>query len=165
MPTWRILKNLKDQIYFVTFSVNHLYYIFDRHNRFEILEESFVYCQKYKGLKIYGFVFMLNHLHFVGQAPDLIAVVRDMKKYLTNALQKNIIAAEPGIFKLFEENGKFKLWYDKNYPKLIESEEMYNQKMEYIQLNPVRKKYVYYPEDWEWSSVCKIPTKIKISYL
>ncbi|PIR80843.1 hypothetical protein COZ84_00500 [Candidatus Kuenenbacteria bacterium CG_4_8_14_3_um_filter_39_15] len=108
---------------------------------------------------------MLNHLHFVGQAPDLIAVVRDMKKYLTNALQKNIIAAEPGIFKLFEENGKFKLWYDKNYPKLIESEEMYNQKMEYIQLNPVRKKYVYYPEDWEWSSVCKIPTKIKISYL
>jgi putative transposase len=97
MPTLRIPKELKDQLYFITFSVQHLYYIFDRHNRFKILEDSFVYCQRNKGLKIYAFVFMLNHLHFIGQAPDMIAVVRDMKKFLSKELQKNIIAAEPEI--------------------------------------------------------------------
>lgn len=165
MPTLRIPNELKDQLYFVTFSVQHLYYIFDRHNRFEILEDSFVYCQKHKDLKIYAFVFMLNHLHFIGQAPDMIAVVRDMKKYLAKEFQKNILATEPDILKLFIKNGDFSFWYDKNYPKLMESEEMLAQKYDYIHYNPVRKKYVHNPEDWRWSSASKIPTKIVRSYL
>jgi len=62
-------------------------------------------------------------------------------------------------------NGKFQFWYDKNYPKLIEDEEMLEQKYNYIEYNPVRKQYVHNPEDWRWSSACKTPTKIQLSYL
>jgi len=68
MPSVRILKDFKDQLYFITFTVKNWYNIFDRHGRFQILEDSFVHCQKNKGLKISAFVFMNNHLRFIGSA-------------------------------------------------------------------------------------------------
>ncbi|HRY63608.1 MAG TPA: transposase [Patescibacteria group bacterium] len=163
MPSIRIIKDQKDQLYFITFSVKNLYYIFDRHGRFEILENAFVYCQKHKGLKIYAFVFMLNHLHFIGQAPDMIVVVNSLKSYLSHELQKNIIATEPEVINLFKEKDSYHFWQDNNYPELITSEDFLEQKFNYIHYNPVRKEYVYHPEDWRWSSASKIPTKIAIS--
>lgn len=82
MPSIRISHELKDQIYFFTCTVKKWYYLFDRHDRFQILEDSFVFCQKHKGLKVYAYVFMLNHLHCIASAPDLGRVIHDMKAYL-----------------------------------------------------------------------------------
>jgi len=163
MSSMRINQNFKQGIYFITLSVKNLYYIFDRHNRFEILEDSFVYCQKHKGLKIYAFVFMINHLHFLGQAPDMIRVVNSLKSYLSYELQKNIIATEPRVLDLFKEKDGYHFWQDKNYPELMTSEEMLEQKYNYIIYNPVRKNYISLPEDWLWSSASKLPSKITIS--
>ena len=106
---------------------------------------------------------MLNHLHFIGSAPDMIAVIRDMKTFLAKELKRNIIATEPNVLKLFERNGKSAFWKNSNRPKVIESEEFLIQKIEYIHNNPVRKQYVLVPEDWRWSSASKYPTKIKIT--
>ena len=109
---------------------------------------------------------MLNHLHFIGQVPDMISVIRDMKKFLSKELQKNIIATEPEILKLFtQEDSSFTFWYGKNHPKLISSDEMLNQKYDYIQYNPVRKEDVSCPEEWRWSSASKTPSRIMISDL
>ncbi|MFH1375467.1 MAG: hypothetical protein ABIH35_02235 [Patescibacteria group bacterium] len=163
MPSARINRDLCDQLYFLTFTVKKWYYLFDRHNRFEILEDSFVYCQRYKGLKIYAYVFMLNHIHFIAAAPNLGDVVRDMKAFLSRELQKNIIATEPGILKLFKEKDHYHIWQKTNAPKVIKTEEFFQQKMEYIHFNPVYKQYVHDPRDWRWSSVSKIPGKIRIS--
>ena len=80
MPSKQIDKDLNDQIYFLTFTVNHWYYIFDRYNRWDIIEDSLNYCIKKKGLKIYGYVFMLNHIHLIVEAPDVSGFVRDFKK-------------------------------------------------------------------------------------
>lgn len=102
MPSIRIHKNEKEQIYFLTLTVKKWYYIFDRHNRFELLAKNLQYCQKYKKLKIYAFVFMLNHMHFIASAPDLIGVIRDFKTFISKELSKNIIATESNIFKLFQ---------------------------------------------------------------
>ena len=165
MPAVRITRALKDQIYFVTFTIKNLYYLFDRHNRFEILEDSFVYCQKNRNLRIYAFVFMLNHLHFIASAPDLGAVIRDMKTFLSKEFKKNILATEPSVLKIFKENGKYNFWMNTNYPKLIESEDFFCQKLDYIHYNPVKKGYVHNPENWRWSSASKIPTKIEISHI
>ena len=165
MPSVRIHRSESNQVYFVTFTVKNWYYLFDRYDRFEILEKSFVYCQKHKNLRIYAFVFMLNHLHFIGKAEDLSAVIRDMKTFLSKELKKNIQHNETNLLKLFETDGKFGLWQKTNYPKLINSEKFFQQKMEYIHYNPVRKLYVHSPEDWRWSSASKIPTGIEISTL
>ena len=163
MSSMRIVRELKDQVYFVTFTIKGWYYFFDRHSRFKILEDSFVYCQKHKNLKVYSFVFMLNHLHFIGSADDLGAVIRDMKTFLSKAFKKNILATEPNVLKIFEKDEEYSFWQNSNCPKIIETDHFLQQKLDYIHYNPVRKQYVHYPEDWRWSSISKIPTKIKIS--
>lgn len=165
MPSVRIKEELKDQVYFVTLTVKNWYYLFDRHHRFKTLEDSFVYCQNNKGLKIYSFVSMLNHLHFIGSANDMGALLRDMKKFLSKEFKKSLIATEPNLLKLFEAGGQYEFWEKTNYPKLIESENFFAQKANYIHNNPVKKEYVYFPEDWRWSSASKITTKIQLSEL
>jgi len=153
MPSVRIDKNLNSEIYFLTFTVKNWYYVFDRHNRFEILAESIRYYQKHKGLKLFAYVFMLNHLHLIANSSDMIGFVRDFKSYTSREIQRNIIAFEPDVLQLFEvEKGKYELWQKTNMPKMIESATFFQQKMDYIEENPVRKQYVEKPEHWFWSS-------------
>lgn len=132
MPSVRVISELKDQIHFVTFTVKNWYYLFDRHERFRILENSFVYCQENKALKVYAFVFMLNHLHFIGSADDLGAVIRDMKKYLSKTIKCNLIMTEPNVLKLFKHDEKYEFWCKTNCPKLILDDQMFEQKLDYI---------------------------------
>jgi len=102
---------------------------------------------------LYAYVFMLNHIHIIAFAPDMIAFVRDFKKFISKEMQKNIIATESNVLKLFDMgNGKYEFWERTNMPKMIKSEEYLFQKIRYIHANPVRKQYVKSPKDWMWSS-------------
>ena len=102
MPSVKISQELKSGIYFLTLTVKNWYYIFDRYNRFQILSDSIQYCQKNKDLKLFVYVFMLNHLHLIASSSDMIAFVRDFKKFTSKEMQKNIIVTEPSILKLFQ---------------------------------------------------------------
>ena len=153
MPSVRIDRELKKDMYFLTPTIKNWYYIFDRHNRFQILANSLKYCQKEKGLTIYAYVFMLNHFHLIARSPDMIGFVRDFKKFTSKKMKESIIATEPMVLKLFEgKDGRFEFWMPGNMPKLIGTEKYAKQKMKYIYDNPVRKQYVNKPEDWRWSS-------------
>ena len=153
MPSVRIAKELTSGIYYLTFTVKNWYYIFDRHNRFQILADSLKYCQKYKRVKIYAYVFMINHLHLIASGNDMISLIRDFKRHTSKEMQNNIIATELGVLKLFDlGNGKYEFWSRTNMPKMIESEEYIIQKINYVHANPVRRQYVKKPEDWMWSS-------------
>ena len=138
-------------------------YIFDRDNRFRTLEESFIYCQNNMKLKVYAYVFMLNHIHFIGSSNDLSQVLCSMKSFLAKSMISSILKKEPNKLSLFETHGKHEFWERTNYPKLISGYNFFQQKVEYIHMNPVEKQYVHYPEDWKWSSASKIPTRIKVS--
>jgi putative transposase len=152
MPTIKISKELNNSMYFVTCTTKNWHYLFDRHNRWDILLDSLKYCQKNKQLKIYSWVFMLNHIHFIASAPDMGGFMRDFKTFTSKELKKNILATEPNIIRLFEENDVFHLWQKSNMPKIIESENYFNQKKQYIEQNPVKKGYVQLPEHWIYSS-------------
>jgi REP element-mobilizing transposase RayT len=164
MSSLRISKELSDKIYFLTLTIYNWYYIFDRHNRFEILVKNLLFCQQEKNLEIFGFVFMLNHLHLLVRAPDLIGIVRNFKSFTSKEFKKNIIVTEPNVLKLFEtENEKFNFWQKTNFPRQIESEKFFFQKLNYIHNNPVRKKYVASPEHWLFSSANENQDFLKIS--
>ena len=153
MPSIRIPRDASAGYYFLTFRVRNWYYIFDRHNRFEILGDALKFCKENKGLKLYAYVFMLNHLHLVVSSPDAAGFVRDFKRHTSKELLKNIIATEPDALRLFEAGeGRHEFWARTNMPKAIENEGFLLQKVDYIQTNPVRKQYVKRPEDWVWSS-------------
>lgn len=153
MPFLRIHKDSKVRIHFVTFTVQKWYYVFDRHNRWQMLADSLQHCQQHKGLKIYAYVFMLNHVHLLCSSPDLSALIRDFKKFTSKQIIQNIIATEPQVLELFPlQNEKRKFWQETNFPEYMESEELYFQKLSYIHNNPVKKEYVELPEHWRWSS-------------
>lgn len=153
MPSVSIQKNNNSSYYFITFTVIHWYYLFDRYNRWQILADSLNYCVKEKELKVYGYVFMLNHMHLLFFSPDSTGFIRDFKKFTAKKLKKNIIETESHVVKLFlDEKEEFHIWQPTNMPILIESEKVFVQKLNYIHYNPVRKTYVAKPEYWYWSS-------------
>jgi REP element-mobilizing transposase RayT len=153
MPINRVHKLNNQYQYFITPTIKNWYYLFDRHNRWQIIAESIIYCQKHKNLKVYAYVFMLNHLHMIVQSPDMIGFVRDFKRHTSKELIKNIKEFEPNVLRLFKnEDGGFSIWKEDNAPKILESEKFSLQKLNYIHNNPVMKGYVQKPEYWSWSS-------------
>ena len=48
-----VSKELKEEIFVLTFTVHRWDYVFDRHSRWDILTDSLKYCRSNKGLKIY----------------------------------------------------------------------------------------------------------------
>jgi hypothetical protein len=93
----------------------------------------------------------------------MIGLIREMKTFLSKELRRNIRKYEPRVEKMFMDGDKFKFWKENNSSKLIESEWFMEQKVDYIHMNPVKKLYVYDPEDWMWSSASKVPGRIKLS--
>ena len=165
MPSIRINNETKTGVYFLTFTIKNWYYIFDRHNRWEILLNSLKYCQEKKNLKIYAYVFMLNHLHLIVQNDDVSGFVRDFKKFTAFEIMKNLQGTEPRVAELFQaENKKYQIWEKTNMPKQIETEKFFHQKREYIETNPVRKGYVEKAEYWKYSSASK-SNLLQLSYL
>jgi putative transposase len=153
MPSSRINDELKNGCYFVTPTIWNWYYIFDRHDRWQILADSITYCQENKGLEVFAYVFMLNHAHMVIRSPDVSGFLRDFKRHTSTKLKENIEKTEPNVIDLFiDEDENYKFWKPDNKPKLIEEENFALQKINYIHNNPVVKGYVTSPEHWKWSS-------------
>ncbi len=48
-----VSKELKEEIFVLTFTVHRWDYVFDRHSRWDILTDSLKYCQATYGLHIY----------------------------------------------------------------------------------------------------------------
>jgi REP element-mobilizing transposase RayT len=153
MPSRRVAVDLNAGTYYLTLTIQRWYYLFDRHNRWQILAESLRYCQENKGLELNGYVFMLNHIHFIATSPDMAGFLRDFKRFTSVKFKSNLETTEPSVLKLFvDDEGKYGFWMDTNAPKKIENPDFYRQKLNYIHENPVRKDYVAHPEHWIWSS-------------
>lgn len=153
MPIARIHRCEQDALYFVTPTVWNWYYIFDRHNRWQILADSLLFLQNNKQLEIHAYVFMLNHIHLIIQAPDVISVLQDFKRHTTKYIKKNIQQTEQNLLPLFCNNSdQSQIWKTDNQPKIINTQQFYLQKLNYIHNNPVLKGYVEQPEFWKWSS-------------
>lgn len=153
MPKDRISTLCNNGCYFITPTIWNWYYIFDRHNRWQILADSIKYCQEHKNLEVYSYVFMLNHIHMIVKSPDVSGFLRDFKQFTSRMMIKNIAENEPNVLELFKiGDNNYRFWKDDNKPKLIEDKKFAMQKVNYIHNNPVKKGYVLAPEHWAWSS-------------
>jgi REP element-mobilizing transposase RayT len=59
-----------------------------------ILVENLAYCQKHKGLEIFAWCIMTNHVHLIVRAQEgflLQDIFRDFKKFTSKAILKAII--------------------------------------------------------------------------
>lgn len=140
--------------------------IFSRQAYRDILIQSLDYCRKQKGLEIWGYVIMTNHMYAILSARDgnLSNLIRDFKRYTATQVLKAIqsIPESRGdwMLKRFEfasrsnvRNGSHQLWLHDNHPEIIYSQSFFIQKLTYIHLNPVRAGWVEKAEEWLYSSL------------
>ena len=59
-----------DGAYFVSFAVNKWIDVFTRNEYKNIMVESLKYCQQNKGLELFAWCIMTNHVHLIIQAKD-----------------------------------------------------------------------------------------------
>jgi putative transposase len=128
--------------------------------------DSLKYCQKNKGLEIYGYCLMSNHLHLIARATGqqgLSAILRDFKKFTAKAIisqiQEEKESRREWLLDRFAFAGKylhrienFKFWQDGNHAEIIYSPAFFFQKLDYIHQNPVKELIVENPEDYLFSS-------------
>ncbi|MBK9982220.1 MAG: transposase [Saprospiraceae bacterium] len=151
--------------YFLTFQVIDWVDIFSRKIYRDILLESLDFCRKEKGLKIWAYAMMTNHVHSILSAknenlPDLI---RDFKRFtatkIIRTIQDGPESRKDWMLKRFEfaarrndRNSHHQFWTHENHAEEIITSKFLNQKMNYIHQNPVRAGWVEKPQDWLYSS-------------
>ncbi len=162
-----IKNRITGEVYFVTDTVVDWVDIFTRPLYKHIIIESLSYCQKEKGLIIYAWVLMSNHLHaIVGSNSEnkVSDIWRDFKKFTSKEII-NTLKTDPQesrqewMLNRFEYAGKndkkiknMKFWQDGNDAQEIYLNDYFNQKLNYIHENPVKAELVNRAEDYRYSS-------------
>ena len=155
-----------DKIYFVSFAVINWIDLFIRNVYKDVIVESLRFCQKEKGLELYGWCIMTSHVHLIigTTGNPLQNIMRDLKRHTSEQLRK-AIETTPGesrkewMFRMMKDAGTlnnnnrgFQLWQQHNNPIQLISNSIAHQKLDYIHYNPVEAGFVSKPEDWVYSS-------------
>ena len=143
-----------DGLYFVTLTVVDWVDVFTRAEYKQYLVENLAYCQEHKGLEIFAYVIMTNHVHLIGQTTGgtMSDLLRDFKSFTSKGLFQ-LISDNPResrrdwMRQIFIRHGninglnkEFQVWQNGNHPTLlsINLTEIIQQKVDYIHNNPVR---------------------------
>ena len=146
--------SISDQsaVYFLTCTVVNWVDVFTRKDYADIVEDSLNFCIEKKGLIVYGYVIMSNHVHLLIQAKhnNRSDVLRDFKKFTSQRIINAIEANEKEsrkrwmlwLFKQAEDKeikqASYQFWQPDNHAVLCFSLPFTWQKLDYIHNNPVR---------------------------
>ncbi|MBI5885612.1 MAG: transposase [Deltaproteobacteria bacterium] len=149
-----------DKPHFLTCTVMEWLPVFTRPETVDILFQSWRYQREKDGLRLYGYVVMENHLHFVAQAAHLDKCLSGFKSFtarkIIDLLEER--RAEYLLKRLrfskraHKQDREYQFWQEGTHAELIFSDAMMREKLEYIHANPVKRGYVDRPEHWRYSS-------------
>jgi putative transposase len=156
----------QEKPYFITFSVINWIDVFTRIEYREILLDSIRYCMANKGLEVYAWVIMSNHVHMIigTQSLPMQGIIRDLKKHTSKEIVKAITAniqesRRAWMIWMFEQEGRknpnnevHQFWQQDSHPIELFSNEVMQQKLDYIHDNPVKAGWVDAPEHYLYSS-------------
>ena len=159
---------IRDQhaVYFLTFTIVEWMDVFTRASYKMEIANSLEYCRNYKGLKLYAFCLMSNHIHLVCQTEEpflMTNFIRDFKKHTAKIVISMMIAGPESrrvwMLDQFRYAGKYdnrittyKFWQEGYHAVQLDSKEMIDQKIDYVHQNPVRALIVDQAEDYLFSS-------------
>jgi REP element-mobilizing transposase RayT len=147
-------------LHFVTATVVQWVDVFTRTDYCNILLDSLRFCQEKKGLNIFGWVIMTNHLHMIvscRQDFELSDTLRDFKKFtaskVVEAIERNPKESRKSwLLWLLKGKGNITFWQEGNHPEEIRTMDFFRQKINYIHQNPVRATIVDKEEEYIYSS-------------
>ncbi|UKT65921.1 REP-associated tyrosine transposase [Pedobacter mucosus] len=156
----------QEQLYFVSFAVVYWLDVFIRNEYKEVLLDSLRYCQKEKGLEVYGWCIMTSHVHLiiVTTGKKMEDILRDFKSHTSTQLRKMIKnnqqeSRREWLLWMMERAGNknsnnngYQFWQQDNHPIELWDNYMKEQKLDYLHENPVKSGFVSKAEDYLYSS-------------
>jgi REP element-mobilizing transposase RayT len=107
---------------------------------------------------IFAYVLMLDHLHLV---TDSARASKDIHRFVNGIVSRRVINYLKEVGKTVSleklrtrrsDGSQFSLWQHHPDTRLLWSEQMLLQRINYTHLNPVRAGLVEHPDEWMWSS-------------
>ena len=161
----RYLISDQNAVYFLTFTVVGWVDVFTRKEHKLEIVDSLNYCIQHKGLTVYAWCIMSNHVHLIVRAKEgfrLSDIIRDFKKFtakrIIGKIENEPESRREWMLNMFEFSGrnlqriqKYKFWKDDNHAIELDTRIM-EQRLNYIHLNPVRAMCVEEPEHYIFSS-------------
>ena len=125
-----------------------------------IVLSSWRFLQSERDIDILAWVMLENHIHWIGVGPELPKRVGEFKSFTATSILKlmqskgtNTLLQELQFYKLKHKVGQeHQLWQEGSHPKIIETDDVMWQKIEYIHNNPIRRGFVDDPVHWRYSS-------------
>ncbi|GAA5044677.1 transposase [Marivirga lumbricoides] len=156
----------KEGLYFISFATVYWIDIMVREQYFSIIIDSLDYCRKNKGLEIYCYCIMPSHMHLIIRAKDNNPeiVLGRFKEFTSKQLQASIKenvqeSRKEWLLWMLERAGSkssnvkgSQLWQHNNKPIELYSNEVIDQKVDYIHQNPVVSGFVNEAYHWRYSS-------------
>jgi len=159
---------IRDQggLYYLTLQIVGWVDVFTRKENKDLIIENLKYCQENKGLAIYAYVIMSNHIHIIvrSNTENLSNTIGGFKKHVSKLLKAQLLennkeSRRDWMKVVFEYHAKynkrvgdFQLWTHSNHAILLDTEAKFESKENYIHLNPVRAGIVRNAEDYLYSS-------------
>lgn len=156
-----------DGVYFISFAVVEWLDVLTRNEYKDIIIDSLHYCQKEKGMEIFAWCIMTNHVHLIfrsanEQKPELL--IGDFKRFTSKEIVKTIIdnpkeSRKEFLLEQFLKAGskssnvdKYQFWLHNNKPIELWSNKVIDEKINYVHNNPVEEGLVFRAEDYVYSS-------------
>jgi putative transposase len=144
---------------FVTFSCFHRYHLLRNAGVIEDFLAVVDEIRNARGLLLYGYVIMPNHIHLVLWPPNDLQLGRVIGELKSRAARR--ILARVRLERLFlidrllhgtGEKTSVSFWQRRCYDHNCRTPETVREKIEYCHDNPVVRKLVSEPGQWQWSS-------------
>jgi putative transposase len=154
-------------LYYLTLAIVDWVDVFTRPAYRHIIVEALKYCQENKGLELYSWCLMGNHLHLIASAKEnhnLSDILRDFKKHTSRTIVEAMLkhqneSCRQWLLHCLAFAGNYdpkithyKFWQEGNEAKEVTSNAFLEQKPSYIHQNPVRAGIVAEPEHYLYSS-------------
>jgi REP element-mobilizing transposase RayT len=153
-------------LYFVSFATVNWIDVFVRRVYCDIVVDSLKYCIENKGLELYAWCIMSSHAHLIigTEKGNLSEIMCDMKRHTAKAILKAIEeniqeSRRDWMLWMFERAGKhnsnnekYQFWQQNNHPVELSTNEMIDQRLDYLHNNPVESGAVEYAPDYLYSS-------------
>jgi putative transposase len=153
--------------HFITFAVINWIDVFSRECYKEIVINSLKFCVAEKGLNLHAWIIMGNHVHLIATAKEgfeLVNIIRDLKKYTSKMIIASIEAnvqesRKEWMIWMFKRagaknsnNSVYQFWQQDNHPIELSTNEMIDQRLNYLHENPVKSGLVTEAQFYKYSS-------------
>lgn len=153
-------------IYFVSFATVYWLDVFVREQYFAAFVASLEFCRKHKGLELFAYCILPSHVHLIfrDKSSNPSKLLKEIKTHTSKKIQE-LISENPqesrkewllwfmeraGLKNSNVKNRQF--WQQNNKPIELWSNEVIQQKLDYIHNNPVESGFVKEPHHWKYSS-------------